>query len=404
MGLTNKAPLFTRDFLLVCFAGAVTLIGLGLIIPLLPLYISSRGASKFELGIIFSAFSFTQFLVQPFFGSLSDRIGRKPLLIAGLTLYSAITFLYAFAESFSALFFLRLMHGVGAGMIWPPLTALIIDLAPPERRAEALGFSSGVEMTGFTIGPLLGGLFYSLGGMRLPFIVCSLLIFINFVLTKLLLVEKRSLVNIDLPERNWKERYGFAFLKLTTVKALCYAAFYETYMWGTMAILLPLLAGNRGIGPAKVGILFSAYYVAFSLVQLFAGKMSDRIGRKKPIVFGFLVYGLVIFLIPFGWNITSLVMVLVVAGASLGLYSPSIRATIADLAPADIRGSNLGIFFTARMIGFMIGPPLSGLLVEHFGFIAPFAVSSLGIISSAVIVSQYMTEPTRSGAVSLEPN
>lgn len=393
MALDNKAPLFTRDFLLVCFAGTVTLIGLGLIIPLLPIYISSKGASKFQLGIIFSGFSFTQFLVQPFFGSLSDRIGRKPLLIAGLALYSAITFLYAFAESFSMLFFLRLMHGIGAGMIWPPMTALIIDLAPPERRAEALGFQSGVEMTGFTIGPILGGVFYSLGGIRLPFILCGGLIFVNFLLTKILLIEKRSLVNIDLPRRNWKERYGFSFLKLTTVKALCYAAFYETYMWGTLATLLPLIAGGRGIGPAKVGILFSAYYIAFSLVQFFAGKWSDRIGRKKLIVYGFFIYGLTVSLIPIVWDMRSLVMVLAAAGASLGFYSPSIRATIADLAQADIRGSNLGIFFTARMIGFMIGPPLSGLLAQNFGFIAPFVLVSLGIISGAIAVSHFMHEP-----------
>ena len=122
--------------ILAALAGTTVMMGLGFIIPLFPIYIAEKGASNFELGLIVSGFTFSQFLVQPFFGGLSDRFGRKPFMVGGMACYGLVASLYVFADNLPQVFLVRLLHGVGAGMIWPALSAFVIDQSPVERRGK----------------------------------------------------------------------------------------------------------------------------------------------------------------------------------------------------------------------------------------------------------------------------
>ena len=181
-----------KELILASLAGTIVVMGLGFIIPLFPIYVSQKGATNFQLGLIVSGFTLSQFLVQPFFGGLSDRFGRKLFMVAGLVCYGVVASLYVLAESLSHVFLVRLLHGVGAGMIWPALSAFIVDLAPVERRGETMGFLSGMEMIGFALGPLLGGFLYSLGGMNLPFWGCSALALLSAAVIWSMVQEKPS--------------------------------------------------------------------------------------------------------------------------------------------------------------------------------------------------------------------
>ncbi|MCX5909044.1 MAG: MFS transporter, partial [Deltaproteobacteria bacterium] len=147
--------IFRRDLFPVAMAGAIVVMGIGFIIPLFPLYVSKMGANNFELGLIISGFTISQFLVQPFFGGLSDRLGRKPFMIGGLACYGLVAASYILAKSLPQIFLVRLLHGFGAGMIWPAMAAYVIDQSPIERRGESMGLLSAVEMLGFAIGPFL---------------------------------------------------------------------------------------------------------------------------------------------------------------------------------------------------------------------------------------------------------
>src|SRR5512143_2659741 len=120
---------FRKELILASLAGTIVVMGLGFIIPLFPLYVSQKGATNFQLGLIVSGFTLSQFFVQPFFGGFSDRFGRKFFMVAGLVCYGVVACLYVLAESLSHVFLVRLLHGIGAGMIWPALSAFIVDLA-----------------------------------------------------------------------------------------------------------------------------------------------------------------------------------------------------------------------------------------------------------------------------------
>ncbi len=385
--------------ILVALAGTIVVMGLGFIIPLFPIYVSQKGATNFQLGLIVSGFTITQFLVQPFFGGLSDRFGRKLFMVGGLACYGFVASLYVLATSLSHVFLIRLLHGVGAGMIWPALSAFIVDQSPVEKRGETMGFLSGMETIGFAAGPLLGGALYSLGGMSLPFWGCSLLAFFAMGMIWLVIKEKPS--EYQVPKTRFMERYGFSSLRSPDIRLLCLIGFAEAFVWGMIITLLPVMASRLGIPPGKIGWLFTAYFIVYIFLQWPVGKWSDRQGRKKPILVGMSIYTLAVLLLSQGGNLVYLLSVLAIAGAGLGIYSPSVRVAIADLTSEKVRGASLGVFFTTRMFGFFLGPNLSGMMADSYGEGFPFLIgaASLGI---AIWASSALS-PELSKAVHLAP-
>jgi MFS family permease len=134
------------------------------------------------------------------------------------------------------------------------------------------------------------------------------------------------------------------------------------------------------VPPGKIGWLFSAYFIVYILLQRPVGKWSDRQGRKKPIFLGLTVYTLAVLLLSQGGTLTQLILFLAIAGAGLGIYSPTVRVAIADLSSEEIRGASLGFFFTTRMIGFFLGPNVSGIMADRFGQGFPFLVGAGGLV------------------------
>lgn len=388
--------IFRKELILVVLAGTIVIMGLGFIIPLFPIYVAEKGASNFQLGMIVSGFTISQFLVQPFFGGLSDRFGRKPFMVGGMACYGLVAFLYVFAKDLFQVFLIRLLHGVGAGMIWPALSAFVIDQSPVERRGEAMSLLSAVEMLGFAIGPFLGGMLYSLGGMSLPFLSCSALAFLALGMIWVIIKEKAP--EFETGRLSWAKRYGFSSFRLPDIRLLCLIGFAEAFVWGTIITLLPVIASRMGVPPGKIGWLFSSYFIVYILLQRPVGRWSDRRGRKKPILLGMTIYTLAVLLLSQGGNLLYLMLVLAIAGAGLGIYSPSVRVAIADLSSEEARGASLGFFFTTRMIGFFLGPNVSGMMADRFGEGLPFLVGAAGLglgIWASLYLSSRLSETSQ---------
>ncbi len=363
--------------ILVALAGTIAVMGLGFIIPLFPIYVTQKGATNSQLGLIVSGFTISQFLVQPFFGGLSDRFGRKLFMVGGLACYGIVASLYVLAANLSHVFMIRLLHGVGAGMIWPALSAFIVDEAPPEKRGETMGFLSGMEMLGFAAGPLMGGTLYSLGGMELPFWGCSGLAFLGMGMIWAFVQEKT--VGKAYLQTSFVERYGFASFRSSDIRLLCLIGFSEAFMWGMIMTLLPVMASRLGIPPEKIGWLFCAYFCVYIFLQWPVGRWCDRGGRKKPISIGLSIYTLAVLLLSQGGTLYTLILVLAIAGAGLGVYSPAVRVAVADVTSEKARGAGMGVFFTTRMFGFFLGPNLSGILADSWGEGFPFLIGAIAL-------------------------
>ncbi|MBI5968714.1 MAG: MFS transporter [Deltaproteobacteria bacterium] len=228
------------------------------------------------------------------------------------------------------------------------------------------------------MGPFLGGMLYGLGGMNLPFLSCSLLAVVAMGMIWGLIQEK-ILSPKAVPQR-WSERYGLSSMRLMDIRLLCLIGFAEAFVWGTVITLLPVMASRQGVPPEKIGWLFSAYFIVYILLQKPVGKWSDQQGRKRPIFLGLSIYTLAVLLLSQGGSLIHLMVVLAIAGAGLGIYSPSVRVAVADLSAEEVRGASLGFFFTTRMIGFFLGPNVSGIMADHLGQGFPFLVGAAALI------------------------
>jgi MFS family permease len=260
-------------------------------------------------------------------------------------------------------------------------------------------------MVGFAVGPFLGGILYGLGGMNLPFIGCAALSLAAMAILWGFIQEKSSHhqeINLS-----WGERYGFSSFLLPDIRYLCWIGFTEAFIWGMISTLLPVMASRLGVPPEKIGWLFSAYFVVYILLQRPVGKWSDRQGRKKPILLGMSVYAVAVLLLSRGGSQSYLMMVLAIAGAGLGIYSPSVRVAIADLSSEKVRGASMGFFFTTRMFGFFLGPNISGLMADHWGPRLPFllgaAVLISGILASRRLSAKLSRKAPRASVCSIAP-
>ena len=171
--------------------------------------------------------------------------------------------------------------------------------------------------------------------------------------------------------------------------------------------LLPVMASRLGVPPERIGWLFSSYFVVYILLQRPVGKWSDRQGRKKPILLGMSIYTVAVLLLSQAGSLSHLILVLAIAGAGLGIYSPSVRVAIADLSSEKVRGASMGFFFTTRMFGFFLGPNISGLMADRWGPGLPFLLGApglaLGIWASWLLSTRLSQKVSRDSVFSIPP-
>lgn len=227
-----------------------SMLGVGIIFPLLPLYAENLGATGIWLGIIFSSFSISRTIFMPIIGRLSDRSGRKLFLCAGLLIYSIISLGYIWADNVSQLILVRLIQGSAAGMIIPIAQAYVGDISPEgEEGSTWMGYFNAAFFTGFGFGPLLGGVLTDYFGMTVAFSSMGGLNLLAFLIAVLFLPEIKYGEMATNPHASFRE--------MTTsgvIKGLFSFRLAFSLGRGTFVTFLPILAGIYiGLPPSLIG-------------------------------------------------------------------------------------------------------------------------------------------------------
>ena len=187
MELTNK-----KIFATLFFSLFATVTGVGIVVPLLPVYANDLGASGFYIGMIFGAFSMARIFFLPYFGGLSDRKGRRPLIIPGLLAYTAISLGFIFIQEVNALIVLRFFQGIASAMLMPIIQAYVGDITTPGKEGLTMGLFNMSMFCGLSIGPLLGGVIHDRFSLEFSFLCMGALAFVGFLLCLILLPPTRS--------------------------------------------------------------------------------------------------------------------------------------------------------------------------------------------------------------------
>jgi len=343
------------------------MLGSGIVVPLLPLYAESLGASGLWLGLVFAAFPVARTLITPVIGRLSDRKGRKQFITTGLFAYGIISFIFIWTNTVLQLVVLRFLHGLAGALILPIAQAYVGDISPKGEEGRWMGYANAAFFSGFGFGPLMGGVLAEHLGMGIAFLAMGSLSLIAFFIAVFFLPEimrKRSASSY--PSLKDIGRSGmmsglFVFrLNLTLGRSIFF-------------IFLPLLgAVNLGLSPSMVGILLSSHVLLMSLLGIPMGRIADRFSRRFLVVIGCVISFIFLVAVPFG-NSFNLLLALAVLGSLGSAMSVAAGTALAvDEGRKYGMGSSIALFSVALSLGMVVGPIAGGTITDIAGINSAF--------------------------------
>jgi len=404
-------------------------LGFGLILPLFPDYVLLLGGGGLEVGILLSSFMLTRaFLARPF-GKLSDRIGRKKVIVTGMFTYALLAFLFTLPDNWYGLVLVRLLQGTASAMVWPVGEALVVDSAPQEKRSKAISIYMIISNVGFIAGPFIGSGIQiwalnildmsRLGSVRMPFYFTSAFALIGAIIGLLLLKDVLP-TEKDLKKREVEIKKAIMKLRPYIKRSLYMLytnSFFEGLSWSLGSVVMFLFMDELYGMPSWVFSILFGVSQAIGLIFIFpAGVLSDRSKKKPFVVYGSLaskVSTIILSLtplLPFGYWLAWIFF----TGKDTGrqIATPATRSLQADLVPVSIRGRLIATIQAYSNVGALIGALAGGLLwdmthdryfnillMELPGYTIPFLFSaSMGIVA-ALLVLRYVYEPPKGHSI-----
>jgi MFS family permease len=390
--------------------GAVQLIeslAVALPISFFPSYVVELGATVASVGLFTSSFMIAHAVMSPKMGSLTDRYGRKKLMMLGVGADVILGTLTGLVPSWEWLLAIRVLNGAVSSAAMLASETLLIDLVSPQRRGEASGYIMSMNMVGRNLGPMVGGgiqwLALSRGlsllmSYRIPYFVDSLLALITLAMIYLLIKEpeRRST-----PGRDMDPGEAPKVVLTRPLKILLVNGFVSGIGVGFIIPIMVLFYMDRfGMDPVAIGTIISVTGFIGLIASYVAGRFADRVGRKPLIGLGNYVSRLAGLLLPFTRSITEAGIVVSVRSLGFNVSMPAFRALRADLVPPEVRGRMFGLFGRAFTAGSVIGPILGTWIYDTYrfntfnvigfaipGYSIPFIINAvLGLLTTTMIM------------------
>lgn len=352
-----------RSLIIIALIALVNMLGYGIIIPILYAYSKKFGLSDFQNGLLFAMFSICQFLSTPIIGRLSDKYGRRPLLIISITGTAISFFIMAFAQNALFLFAARALDGLTAGNI-PVAFAVISDSTKPEERPKAFGLIGASFNFGFVFGPAVAA-FTLTFGQNMPFIIAGIITLIAVTLTYLYLPEtnkhtgetkKGKLFDFS---RLWHTLYDPAVGTTFLISLIFYLAFSAAIIYGFQPFAINILK----LTSSQNAVLFTVFGAVGLISQtLIVQKVAKKFGVKKAFSAGLLLTAFSCVLLFFSRTLWLFVIASVVMGVVNSIVQTLLPTIISQEADEKSQGSIMGLNSSYQSIGMIFGPIIGGLI------------------------------------------
>jgi DHA1 family tetracycline resistance protein-like MFS transporter len=324
------------------------------------------GASYVTVGILFATFAACQFIAGPLWGNLSDRIGRKSVLIISQIGATLGWGLLAFSPSLAWVFVARIVEGISGGNI-SVTQAYVADRIEPEQRSQAFAYVGAAFSAGFVLGPAAGGLLLSHYGYRTPFLIAALLQVVTLIVTIYFLPEKiaeKAKGEKAAGFRDIVRFLGDPVVSPVLVQKLAFSL--GLYAWfAAFALVLKVLLG---FGPSETSYFFAAFGL-FSIVFQLAvvGRLTARVGVRRASNIGFFSACVFFVLVPVAHTITILFLTMAIFAFALSMTNATLPALITDASPERVRGTILGVGSSLDAIAGVIMPTISTAILTYYG-------------------------------------
>ena len=382
--------LWQRNLYSLWFAQFIAMLGLSMIIPFLPFYVRELGVTEKEAvkiwsGFIFSAPFMVSAFLQPLWGVLGDRYGRKPMVVRAMLGLALANFLMGFAQSAPQLLILRLFQGILSGFVAPSL-ALMASCAPREKTGQALGTLQSALVTGMIIGPLLGGVLAHFMGYRPIFFWTAFFCFAASIIV--MRFVKEGFVRQEKEKRSrLRENLRFVFHS-PELRVLLILLVLVQFSIVIVAPFLSLYVEYLKFSPEYIGLMTGVVIGITGLANAstapFWGRRADRVGYRK--ILRHSLIGITLFSLPqaFVTNVHQLLILRAGLGVFVSGVIPTINTIVQRSTPEKDRGAIYGIFQSGLLVGNMAGPLIGGLLAAFLGLRSVFLITT-GIFCLASI-------------------
>ncbi len=355
--------------------------------PVLPLLAAYLGCTPFEVGLIASVSTFTGIIFSLPAGLLSDRFGRKKMLIVSLIVFASAPLFYLIPITIWQLALIRFYHGLATAIFIPISLALVADIFKTQR-GEKLGWFTTSTLIGRFIAPMAGGSLLGMMvmnpemGFKTVYGICA----VAGILALIAGLQIR-VVSAEVIKTNSLKNSFEVFKGVISNRRILWASIVEgsvLFSYGTLETFLPLYATQLGMNPYKTGILLSAQIITLSLTRPMMGRLSDKHGRIRQIFLGALFGAVSIGSLGFLTSFPGLLCASVSFGLSLSTVTSATSALIADLTTQENRGTSMGVYGSVMDIGHSLGPLLGGVVSTYYGFRNCFISSALILIIIAI--------------------
>ncbi len=373
-------------------------LGFGIIIPVMGYFTKGMGAGALELGLLMASMSAMQFLFAPLWGRISDRTGRKPVLLVGLLGFALTFVMVGFSTQLWMLFVALIIGGILTAGIWPAVLAYIADITTHEERGTLMGYAGAASGLGIIAGPAISSVLTT-WGMTVPFFTSAALGLVTaiagfFFLPESLQQDRMADAEKKMPVLSTLRTPLGLFFFLMLFATFAIACIDTTYVYfisdrfgmSELPSVMPFLGGHLVLtGPNVLGIIFTAMGLIAVVSQLAVGTMMQKYGEEKTIIIGFGVLCAGMALVVVTVDLASLVLVTCLIALGGNLLNPAINTLVSKRTPQDQQGATMGLLGSFNSIGRVLGPSMGGfayvisMLLPYLGS-AAIALASMAMV------------------------
>jgi multidrug resistance protein len=354
-----------------CLVVGVNQLGFGIIVPVVPLFASSFGVAQAAIGLAISVYGLGRLLFDLPMGSLTDRLGRRSIIIAGTLITALGSLLCGLATDFGQLIAFRFIGGIGAATVLTGAQVMLADISTRENRGRIMSIYQGAFLFAVGFGPTPGGFLADLLGFRAPFLVFAVLALFAGVIAVSRVPETRGLANANRMDGSRPETGSTlrALLVGPAFTLVCLVSFVQFFArTGAVFSVVPIAGHDRlGLLPSQIGMALTlGNFLNFAVIWI-SGILVDRFGRKAVIVPSTVIAGLAFIAFASADSYLMFIFGALLWGLGGGIGGAAPAAYAADLAPPGANGVTMGIYRTVADAGYVVGPTLLGVIADAAG-------------------------------------
>lgn len=361
----------------------IDILGFSILIPLMPYFVKHFGAADVVVGALFSTFAFCQFIGGPVWGNVSDRIGRKAVLIVSQVGATVGWTMLAFASNIGLVFVARIVEGFSGGNI-SVTQAYVSDLVEPEKRGRAFAYIGAAFSSGLVFGPLAGGYLVGKYGFAMPFLLAAGLQLVTLIVTVLVLPESRRQGSDEKPASLADIKASLLDRRIAPI--MWQKLVFSLGLYGWFSVFTLVLRAQFGFDASSASYFFTVFGLTSVIFQVgVVGRLTDALGDRVSSNIGFAVLLAAFAIVPFAHTIPFAILMVACFSLGMSLVNATIPALLSANAADNMRGTVLGTASSLDSVSGMIMPLISTYVLQAAG-VAPTVAITFGLTTAALLM------------------